>query len=93
MFNSFKNVKVLKILVYQTLFSLQNPHRPSFEVMEVLLNHGYDVIPVNPFLVNHKIFGRKVYASLAEIPTTVDMVDIFRYAHIVLALRVKKPVN
>ncbi len=58
---------------------MQKPNRPSFEVMEVLLSYGYEVIPVNPFLIGQEIFGQKVYASLSEIPTTVDMVDIFRY--------------
>ncbi len=54
------------------------PERPSNEVMKFLLEHGYDVIPVNPGLVGKEIHGRKVAASLAEIARPVDMVDIFR---------------
>lgn len=52
--------------------------RPSNEVMHFLLDHGYDVIPVNPQLKDQKIAGRKVVASLEDISQPIDMVDIFR---------------
>jgi uncharacterized protein len=48
-------------------------------VLEILLNYGYEVVPVNPLLAGSEIFGKKVYATLAELPMAVDMVDIFRY--------------
>jgi uncharacterized protein len=54
------------------------PHRPSHGVMRFLQRHGYRAIPVNPFAAGGDILGEKVYASLAEIPVPVDMVDIFR---------------
>lgn len=55
-----------------------NPDRPSHEVMAFLQGHGYRVIPVNPGLAGRTLLGETVYASLAEIGTPVDMVDIFR---------------
>ena len=54
------------------------PNRPSFFAMKYLLGKGYRVIPVNPTLVGKEILGQPVYASLAEVPAPVDIVDIFR---------------
>lgn len=37
---------------------------------------GYKVIPVNPN--ETEVFGNKAYASLADVPEKIDLVDIFR---------------
>ena len=52
--------------------------RPSYFAMKYLLGKGYDVIPVNPNLAGKEIQGRPVYASLADVPGPVDIIDIFR---------------
>lgn len=57
-----------------------NPERPSNYVGAFLQQHGYHVIPVNPGLVGQEINGEKVYAALADIPDTIDFVDVFRAA-------------
>lgn len=54
------------------------PHRASNEVMGFLLAHGFTVYPVNPGQAGKEILGQKVYASLADVPGPVDMVDVFR---------------
>ena len=54
------------------------PERASHRVMGFLLEHGYEVIPVNPGKEGKAILGQKVVARLADIEDPVDMVDIFR---------------
>src|SRR5882757_9868412 len=56
------------------------PQRPSHGVMRYLQGQGYRAIPVNPFVAGGMIHGERCYASLAEIPEKVDMVDVFRRA-------------
>jgi predicted CoA-binding protein len=53
-------------------------NRPSYFAMKYLLAKGYRVVPVNPSLAGKEILGQRVYASLAEVPAPVDIVDIFR---------------
>src|SRR5208337_4172758 len=52
--------------------------RPSHGVMVYLQRHGYRTIPVNPNAAGGTINGERVYASLAEVPERIDMVDVFR---------------
>lgn len=56
----------------------QNTTRPSYSVMKFLLSKGYQVIPVNPGLAGQSLLGQMVYATLADVPSAIDMVDIFR---------------
>jgi predicted CoA-binding protein len=54
------------------------PDRPSHGVMKKLLSVGYHVIPVNPG--ETAVLGQKAYATLADVPEKVDIVDVFRRA-------------
>ena len=56
------------------------PERPSHRVMQTLLDEGYEVLPINPGLAGQRLLGQTVYASLADLPTSVVMADIFRDA-------------
>lgn len=55
-----------------------NWYRPSNFAAKYLLDHGYEVIPVNP--VYDEVLGQKCYPSLTDIPEPVDVVDIFQRA-------------
>ncbi|HEX4768970.1 MAG TPA: CoA-binding protein [Lichenihabitans sp.] len=55
-----------------------NQARPSFFVLRYLLEHGYKVSAVNPGLAGQRILDAPVYATLADLPEPVDMVDVFR---------------
>lgn len=53
-----------------------NWYRPSYFAAKYLLDHGYQVFPVNP---NYdEVLGQKCYPDLAAIPHKVDIVDVFQ---------------
>ena len=54
--------------------------KPAHYVPEYLHRQGYTVIPVNPALAarGESFFGQKAVATLAEITTPVDVVEVFR---------------
>ena len=55
-----------------------SPERASWEVMQVLQEHGYRVIPVNPRITGEHVHGEFVWRELAQIGDPIDIVDIFR---------------
>jgi len=52
--------------------------RPSNFVAKYLLDHGFEVIPVNPKY--DEILGQKCYKDLLSIPSPIDIVDLFQRA-------------
>lgn len=57
------------------------PERDSFRVASYLQNQGYTVVPVNPLLQKWK--GIRAYAKLTDVPSPIDIVDIFRKSEFV----------
>jgi uncharacterized protein len=55
-----------------------NTNRPSYFAMKYLIGKGYSIVPVNPGLAGQEILGQMVYATLSEVPSPVDVIDIFR---------------
>lgn len=53
------------------------PWRASHEVMRFLLEHGFDVTPVNPLLAGQTLHGQTVVAGLED-AAPLEMVDVFR---------------
>ncbi|EET90178.1 MAG: CoA-binding protein [Candidatus Micrarchaeales archaeon] len=57
----------------------RNVGKPSHDVPEYLQQHGYRIIPVNPFA--DEILGEKAYKSLLDLSgSKIDVVDVFRPA-------------
>jgi predicted CoA-binding protein len=55
-----------------------NTARPSYFVLKYLSERGFTMLPINPGLAGQTILGLPVYASLADVPQPIDMVDVFR---------------
>lgn len=56
----------------------RDPGKAAHRVPLEMQRHGWRIIPVNPTV--DELFGEKAYASLADIPHPVDLVDVFRPA-------------
>ncbi len=56
--------------------------RPSNFAAKYLLEHGFEVTPVNPKY--DEILGQKCYPDLKSIPHPVDVVDLFQRAERVM---------
>jgi predicted CoA-binding protein len=67
-----------RVKTFAVIGASPKPERPSNGVMQFLIDQGYEVKPVNPGLAGNRIHDQPVYASLAEVPPPVDVVDIFR---------------
>ena len=52
------------------------PGKAAHGVPKYLKEHGYTVVPVNPYA--DEIFGVEAYDTLDEVEERVDMVDVFR---------------
>ena len=81
--------KILSEYKHTAVVGLSNdPARPSYGVAEYLKNHGFRIVPVNPFVT--EVLGEKAYKSLLEMPPEIqkiiEIVDIFRRSEDVLPI-------
>ena len=53
-----------------------SPGKAAHDIPKYLLDHEYEVIPINPFA--EEVLGRRAYDSLGDVPGTVDVVNVFR---------------
>lgn len=61
-----------------------SPLRPSYGVAAYMQTQGYRIIPVNPNI--RGALGEKAYATLADVPEKIDIVNVFRRSEFVPAL-------
>lgn len=66
----------------------RDPSKDSYRVAEYLKNHGFHIVPINPFA--DEVLGEKSYKSLLDIPAdvqkTLEIVDVFRPSEEVLPI-------
>ena len=68
LFERVKNIAVIGLS--------PKPDRPSHRVAKHMQDFGFEIIPVRPAV--NEVLGVKAYASLAEVPYTVCLVNVFR---------------
>tara|TARA_Y100001968_G_C19092870_1_gene588599 strand:- start:110 stop:511 length:402 start_codon:yes stop_codon:yes gene_type:complete len=52
--------------------------KTSSVVMKYLQEYGFKVYPVNPSIRGEEILGEKVFGSISEIDSTVEIINVFR---------------
>ena len=70
--------RVLTHEVWAVVGLTANPRRPAYSVARFLQQHGKRIVPVNPRA--EAVHGEPGYATLADVPFPVDVVDVFRRA-------------
>jgi predicted CoA-binding protein len=75
-FYKLKNIAVVGMSTNET--------KPAHFVPKYLIEHGFNVVPVNP--TASEILGRKSYPRITDIPQHIDIVDVFRKSEDVPAL-------
>lgn len=53
-----------------------NPERTAWRIAALLQQHGKKIVPIHPDAP--VVHGEQGYASLADVPFPIDVVDIFR---------------
>jgi predicted CoA-binding protein len=72
--SDLKNIYQLKNIAVVGMS--KNEEKAGNFVPKYLIEHGYNIIPVNPTIA--EVLGRKSYPTIADIPEKIDIVDIFR---------------
>jgi len=86
------DVDIKRILtVYKTVAVVglsRDSTKDSYRVADYLKNHGFRIVPVNPFV--NEVLGEKSYKSLLEMPMeiqkSIEIIDIFRPSSEVLSI-------
>lgn len=53
-----------------------NPQRTAYGIAQLLQSRGKRIVPIHPEAT--EVLGEQGYASLADVPFPIDVVDVFR---------------
>ena len=72
-------VRTAKRVAVVGIKTAEKPEQPAFNVPEYLANHGVEIVPVPVYYPDvAEILGKKVYRKVADVPGSLDIVDVFR---------------
>jgi uncharacterized protein len=58
-----------------------DPRRTAYTIAALLQDHGKQIVPIHPSAADDgglEVLGEKGYATLADVPFPIDVVDVFR---------------
>jgi predicted CoA-binding protein len=58
-----------------------DPRRTAFSIASLLQDRGKQIVPIHPAAADEgglEVLGEKAYATLADVPFPIDVVDVFR---------------
>jgi predicted CoA-binding protein len=56
-----------------------HPGRTAYSIADLLQRRGKRIVPIHPrFALGGTVLGRAGYATLADVPFPIDVVDVFR---------------
>lgn len=57
-----------------------DPMRTAYGIAQLLQDHGKRIVPIHPDAASGEltVLGEKAYATLADVPFPIDVVDVFR---------------
>lgn len=67
--------ELLDLKTWAVIGLSNNSERAAYKVAKVLIERGHTVIPIHPKA--ETVHGQKGYASLSEVKSSIDVVDIF----------------
>jgi predicted CoA-binding protein len=60
-----------------------DPGRTAYGIASLLQQRGKTIVPIHPEAERiGEVLGERVYASLAEVPFPIDVVDVFRRSEV-----------
>jgi predicted CoA-binding protein len=77
--DSHSSIDIRKILELKNIAVVgmsNTAGKPANFVPKYLIQHGYNVIPVNP--TTSEVLGRKSYRKVSDVSEQIDIVDVFR---------------
>ncbi len=71
-------VRAMRVIAVLGMKDESRAGEPGLEIPRMLVEQGFEVIPVNPTIAS--ALGRPAYPRLSDVPVAFDLLDVFRRA-------------